>query len=207
VVEARSVVEKCPNCGANLAVSANADRFACEYCGATIAVQRRGDDVSLAAIKEVVSTLTGNSERNAAEMAVKRLSTELAAAEHERSRHDPRRSMELAPFDAKVESLGETQRGAHAWVDAIGVAMPALVWAAYGDHVPVIVPLAALVLGFLWSAWRTRRRTAKRLAALDSAKSARADVAARFGSEALVLRRRVLDVERKLAESKARAET
>jgi len=266
VSQSRTVSQKCPNCGANLDVDAKTELFACEYCGATIAVERKDGDVALAAISAVVAKLTSGSERGAAEMAVKRLTTELAAAEIERARHDARRAAELAPYDAQIDALGETQRGGHVWVDALGVATPVIVWTAIGEHVPVILPVVALVVGwwlarkqrdvagrlaslffawaffyvamllslfpfsdggtkpppmwllysligvalaiaFVWSAWRTRRRKAKRLASLGVAQTARAAVAARFDDEAVVLRRRVLDVERRVAEAKARADS
>ena len=262
--EARAVTQKCPNCGANLAVAPKSDRFACEYCGATVAVERKGGDVSLSAIHAVVAELTKGSGRSAAELAIKRVTAELDAARAARARRNEAARQELAVFDEQIAALGERQGGFHVWIDTVGIALPALVWAAYDGHAPVIIVVAALVAGWwlarrkrdvagriasffwtwgllyaalmlstmpfmdltktppawliptmlsigfpcaiAWSALRTRRRAAKRQAALAAVEAQKAVVEKRVNEEDRELGQRVREIESRIAEYRARAD-
>jgi DNA-directed RNA polymerase subunit RPC12/RpoP len=128
---------KCPNCGANASASGAKDRLTCPYCGASIRVERKAADVAAQA-----------SERNAAELALTRLKNEHAAAAAERDRHDAETTVQLASFDEKLEALGRRQGGFRVLLDALGIAMPALVWMMVADDAPVIVFVLLVVFGW-----------------------------------------------------------
>lgn len=78
----------CPNCGGELEVTADMERFTCKYCGGEHIVKRSETAVSLAPVVEELKrvgtkfdqVLTG-SDRLAAEQTIQRLKTEIPALE------------------------------------------------------------------------------------------------------------------------------
>lgn len=128
---------KCPNCGANASAAGVRDRLTCAYCGAAIRVERKAADVAAQA-----------SERNAAEMALTRLKNEYAAAAAERDRFVAETTVQIASFDEKLEALGRRQGGFRVVLDALGIAMPALVWIMMADDAPVFPFVLLLVVGW-----------------------------------------------------------
>jgi ribosomal protein S27E len=68
---------KCENCGVELDVYDDMERFACGYCGTDIAVQRRGGTVVLKSMTQAVkSAATGATDQTSAELALMRLKEE-----------------------------------------------------------------------------------------------------------------------------------
>jgi predicted RNA-binding Zn-ribbon protein involved in translation (DUF1610 family) len=78
-----SVTLKCPNCGANLSISPEADVFACGYCGAQQIVRRDGGTVSLKLIGEAVAAVKAQTDLIARELKLSRLKQDLAALDKE----------------------------------------------------------------------------------------------------------------------------
>ena len=89
----------CPNCGGKLQLTADIERFACQFCGHEHIVRRGGGAVSLEPVVKVmqnidasinlvgsgVNRLGFSSEKQAAEQTIARLKTELAAIQKEQS--------------------------------------------------------------------------------------------------------------------------
>jgi ribosomal protein S27E len=67
----------CGNCGAELEVYDDVDRFACGYCGAEIAVQRRGGTIVLKLVTEAIQKVPIGTGKTTAELALMRLKEEV----------------------------------------------------------------------------------------------------------------------------------
>jgi ribosomal protein S27E len=68
---------KCENCGVELDVYDDMERFACGYCGTDMAVQRRGGTVVLKSMTQAVkSAAAGATDPTSAELALMRLKEE-----------------------------------------------------------------------------------------------------------------------------------
>lgn len=63
----------CPSCGGNLAVTSDAERFACPYCKREHLVRRADGHVSLVPIIEKLERITQGVDRHASELAIQRL--------------------------------------------------------------------------------------------------------------------------------------
>ncbi len=77
------VALKCPNCGGKLEISSQMSNFACGTCAANVTVQRRGGTVSLS-LAEAFERVQVAADKTAAELALGRLTEELAKAETDR---------------------------------------------------------------------------------------------------------------------------
>ncbi len=73
----------CPSCGAHLKVGDSVDTFACSYCGANVKVEHGGGIVSLHLLTDEVRGVRVGTDRTAAELAIVRLTKELATLEDE----------------------------------------------------------------------------------------------------------------------------
>jgi len=81
----------CPNCGGKLTITADLERFACQFCGNEHIVRRSGGTISLEPVMKMMHTINDNinnmssginrvnaiSEKQAAEMAIKRINKEI----------------------------------------------------------------------------------------------------------------------------------
>jgi len=79
------VVLSCTNCGAKLEIYPDVERFACGYCGTELIVLRRGGTVALKAVTDAIREVQIGTDRTAAELAIVRLSAELAELEKQRT--------------------------------------------------------------------------------------------------------------------------
>jgi len=79
---AEFIALKCPNCGGRLEVSKDMSNFACGYCGSSIVTSRRGGTVTLS-LEEATFAIQKNTDRTAAELALRRLPAELEIKERE----------------------------------------------------------------------------------------------------------------------------
>ena len=77
---------KCTGCGACLDITPDLEIFSCSYCGARQMVRRGGGTVSLKPLEEAISRVQQGTDRTAAELAVRRLREDLAAADLELQR-------------------------------------------------------------------------------------------------------------------------
>jgi ribosomal protein S27E len=66
----------CGNCGGELEVYDDMDRFACGYCGTEITVQRRGGTVVLKSVTQAIKTVPTGTDKTTAELALMRLKEE-----------------------------------------------------------------------------------------------------------------------------------
>jgi ribosomal protein S27E len=67
---------KCENCGADLDVYDDMERFACGYCGTEIAVQRRGGTVVLKSMTQAAKNIAAGADQSSADLALIRLKEE-----------------------------------------------------------------------------------------------------------------------------------
>src|SRR5260370_40159102 len=66
----------CGNCGSELEVYDDVERFACGHCGAAMEVQRRGGTIVLRVVTGAVEKVQIGAESTVAELALKRLKEE-----------------------------------------------------------------------------------------------------------------------------------
>lgn len=66
----------CPCCGGQLRVTADAERFTCRHCGRDHLVRRQAGHVDLVPVVKKLERITRGMDRNASEMAIKRLKDE-----------------------------------------------------------------------------------------------------------------------------------
>jgi hypothetical protein len=74
----------CASCSAPLDISQDTETFACAYCGTTQRVERSGGIVSLRKVEGALKAVQRGTDRTAAELAIPRLTRELAEAKAER---------------------------------------------------------------------------------------------------------------------------
>ena len=73
----------CPTCGAKLQVTNDLDRFACGSCGNEHIVKRSGGIVSLKPVLDRLDQVRTGVDKTASELAIKRLTEEIAELEKE----------------------------------------------------------------------------------------------------------------------------
>ena len=71
----------CPNCGGKLQVSTTIDRFACIYCGNEYIVNRGEGIIFLQPVVEGLKKVHSGVDKTASELAIQRLSEEIATLE------------------------------------------------------------------------------------------------------------------------------
>jgi primosomal protein N' len=96
------VVLTCPNCGAPLRITDGLEQFACSHCGTEQIVKRSGGIVTLQPLMAAVSRVESAASRAAAELAIQRLTGEIAAAKAEVAKYQKVYVNDVAP-----PSLGE----------------------------------------------------------------------------------------------------
>jgi ribosomal protein S27AE len=74
----------CPNCGGDLEIYDDVDRFACGNCGAATEVQRRGGTVVLRAVTAAIGKVQSGTEPTVADLALGRLKAETATLSRQR---------------------------------------------------------------------------------------------------------------------------
>jgi ribosomal protein S27AE len=74
----------CVNCGGDLEVYDDMERFACGHCGAGIEVQRRGGAVVLRVVTEAAGKTQVDASRTAAELTLRRLKEETETLSRQR---------------------------------------------------------------------------------------------------------------------------
>ena len=75
----------CPSCGGKLQITRDIDRFACAHCGREHVVRRGGGLVSLSPVIEQIKHVGAVADRTASELAIHRLTSEIAELEGTRS--------------------------------------------------------------------------------------------------------------------------
>ena len=75
----------CANCGAELEITDELDRFACSYCGSEQVVKRRGGTVSLSLVGEKLEEIRKGVDKTASELAIKRLREDIVSLESGKS--------------------------------------------------------------------------------------------------------------------------
>ena len=78
------ITMNCANCGATLEITEEMETFACGSCGAQQKVERKGGTVSLKMVESAIKAVQRGTDRTAAELAVQRLTQELAQLEVDR---------------------------------------------------------------------------------------------------------------------------
>lgn len=99
------VVLNCPNCGAKLEITPEIDRFVCIHCGTQEIVKRSGGIVSIQPLVEGMSRIQQGTDKTAAELAIRRLTEEIAAAKSTPLEVDSRKPNQIIPPSWKERSL------------------------------------------------------------------------------------------------------
>ena len=141
----------CPSCGGKLQITNDIDRFACAHCGAEHAVRRGGGLVSLAPVVAEIRHVRSGVDRTASEMAIPRLTSELAQLE--RIRSSIITDYSRIKLEAEARHPPETQRWGCGLILA-GLALAA--FAAFGLYeydasaVIVLVSVGLAVILWIW---------------------------------------------------------
>ncbi len=77
----QAVSLKCSGCGGSLNVKPDIEELGCGYCGATLIVEREGGSVSFRRIHSAISKVQMGTDKTAAELAIVRLSGDIANAQ------------------------------------------------------------------------------------------------------------------------------
>lgn len=85
----------CPSCGGRLQIGNDVNRFACSYCGGEHIVQRSGGIVSLAPVVAGLEKLQVGVDKTAAELAIRRLKSEIQGLQTELDQLQAQRSKAL----------------------------------------------------------------------------------------------------------------
>lgn len=93
----------CPTCGGKLQITPDIDRFACVHCGNEHIVKRSEGVIALQPLAESLTGLRRATDRTASEMALRRLSEELASLREDRSQAQGR-------VEACQQALKERER-------------------------------------------------------------------------------------------------
>ncbi|CAN7476587.1 hypothetical protein [Massilia sp. LjRoot122] len=83
--EMQTIKLSCSGCAAPLEIGTDLDRFACGYCGTSQIVERKGGVVSLKRFESAINAVQRGTDRTAAELAVPRLTRELAQVRLDKS--------------------------------------------------------------------------------------------------------------------------
>lgn len=75
----------CANCSAPLEIGDDLERFTCSYCGTAQIVERSGGVISTRKIETALKAVQRGTDRTAAELAIPRLTRELADAQQARA--------------------------------------------------------------------------------------------------------------------------
>lgn len=94
----------CVNCSAPLQIGADMERFACSYCGTSQIVQRSGGVVVLRKVEAAIHAVQRGTDRTAAELAIPRLTKELAEMQAARANG-------VLEAKQKMESARKGRRG------------------------------------------------------------------------------------------------
>ena len=143
---------KCPSCGAALEIAPDMERFACGYCGTEQIVQRRGGTVALKAITAAITQIQIGTDRTAAELAIQRLSRELATLAEQASEADAVLNGSLA--------TRYFWYGLFWWMTATVFGIPTLFAGGFRAGGEMILPGAVFVFGivcFIYSANENNR--------------------------------------------------
>lgn len=93
----KAIAMGCPNCGAGLEITSDIETFACAYCGSTIKVTRHGGTVTLKQFEQAINGIKTSTDRIAAELALKRLGSELGEVTSEIITAES--DLQKAPYD------------------------------------------------------------------------------------------------------------
>lgn len=104
------VTLSCPSCGGKLQITADIERFACSYCGTEHIVRRSGGIISLAPVVEGLKKVQTGVDKTASELAIQRLTREIAELERYYSQLYNKRVKEQTAFflfrnNSKIEYL------------------------------------------------------------------------------------------------------
>lgn len=73
----------CPNCGGQLQITEDIERFACAHCGTEHVVNRAGGIVSLKPVMDELKEVQRGTDRTASELAINRIANEIEMIEEE----------------------------------------------------------------------------------------------------------------------------
>lgn len=95
---------KCSSCGAILEISPDMEHFACGYCGVEQIVERRGGTVALKQVSEAIARVQKATDKTAAELAIRRLTSEIADKQNDLSAEASRHDELMVQMQAKHDS-------------------------------------------------------------------------------------------------------
>ena len=87
---------KCTSCGGSLEISSEMEHFSCGYCGTAMLVERKGGTIALKMVTDGLKAVQAGTDKTAAELALKRLESELFALRI--AANEKKTSMEMGRF-------------------------------------------------------------------------------------------------------------
>jgi hypothetical protein len=208
MTEARIFALQCPSCGAGLSVASSLDVFSCSYCGATIKLAQSGGTVALELLGRQLAGVQRGTDKTAAELALRRLSDELAVLNAEADQLNRHRAWRAETLAIEKDEIRE--RNGHVLMLAIVAVviyimgsgmMKLLLSFLNSDHRTAAEPhtwivVWGLVIAATFFSWLTLERgLRRRIASIDATWQANA-VAAQIKSTMTRIgeARRVVDV-------------
>jgi uncharacterized coiled-coil protein SlyX/DNA-directed RNA polymerase subunit RPC12/RpoP len=147
---------QCPSCGANLTVKESIQVFACGYCGSSIKVKNADGVVTLQQIGKALTHVEHNTGKVAAELAIVRLSREIAQLEGDvesiTSKMDQMEESGRPPANFRPGRLRSAQ--IDDWIVAalVGGAVAILIYIALEILIPRDwAPYASLMIGAIFA--------------------------------------------------------
>lgn len=96
---------KCPNCGSSLQVKSGAENIVCAHCASSLAVHVEGGAVTLEPIVADIRDIRRSSDKTAAELALKRLSDEIAQLNSARAMVEKNRAAAVQDAATRAQAI------------------------------------------------------------------------------------------------------
>ncbi len=104
----------CPSCGGKLEITQDTKRFVCQYCDTEHIIHQTGDSIMLEPIVEKLEKAASSFDRNASELAIKRLKEEIAELEPKRQKAlaelELRRKAAMAEIERRKPTIPESEK-------------------------------------------------------------------------------------------------
>jgi hypothetical protein len=143
----------CPRCGAGLKVAELIESFTCSYCDASVRVERGGGIVGLQLLGDEVRRVRAGTDKTAAELAIMRLTKELAVLEDEAKKLGD----DVSSYEVMATKKPETWDGLQSVTTTFFVAGFGSLFVAYAIGWGPLIYIAWGLFGFLglgtWATW------------------------------------------------------
>ena len=145
---------RCTSCGGRLEISPDMSEVACGYCGTNLAIERRGGTVALRMVTEAIGKVQAGTDKTAAELAIRRLSEEIADLQRNRA--------EWVKYKNERSLLLQNQLIGGIVVAVVSASLITAVITRFGDpgisFVILVVILALIITPIVWLNTSAKKR-------------------------------------------------